>query len=143
MALIGCAGKTTLLDTLRGSNVAAKEVGGITQCVAGFTTKFDDQPVTFLDTPGHVLFQTMRERGAAVADIAVLVVAAEDGVMPQTVSAVKTILENELPCVVAVTKADTYPDPESRKQFISQQLLEHELVTEEYGGEVPVSELAA
>src|SRR3989344_3989911 len=99
-------GKTTLLDFIRKSNVAAKETGGITQHIGAYEVKHNEKPITFLDTPGHEAFSKMRSRGAKVADIAVLVVAADDGVKPQTKEALETIKANELPFVVAINKID-------------------------------------
>lgn len=134
-------GKTSLLDALRKSDVAAHEVGGITQSIHAFqlTTK-DQQPVTFIDTPGHAAFSQMRSRGADIADIAVLVVSAVDGVMPQTKESIATIKSANIPMIVAVNKMDL---PGASVDTIKSQLAENEVLVEGFGGDVPVVPLSA
>lgn len=134
-------GKTSLLDALRKSDVAAHEVGGITQSIHAFqlTTK-DQQPVTFIDTPGHAAFSQMRSRGADIADIAVLVVSAVDGVMPQTKESIATIKSANIPMIVAVNKMDL---PGASVDTIKSQLAENEVLVEGFGGDVSVVPLSA
>ncbi len=132
-------GKTSLLDAIRQTNVIATEAGGITQHIGAYQIEYDNKKITFLDTPGHEAFTSMRARGAQVTDIAVLVVAAEDGVMPQTIEAINHAKAAEVPIVVAINKIDK---PEANPDKIKQQLTEHDLVPEEWGGDiicVPVS----
>jgi len=137
-------GKSTLLDYIRKTNVTEKEAGGITQHVGAYevthTTKDGvKRSLTFLDTPGHAAFSGIRARGAEVADIAILVVSAEDGVKPQTLETLKSIRENKIPFVVAITKIDK---PEANLERVKQNLLENEVYLEGYGGEisfVPIS----
>ena len=132
-------GKTTLLDTFRDSRITEGEVGGITQHIGAYQVDYNGQKITFLDTPGHEAFTAIRARGAQVTDIAILVVAADDGVMPQTVEAINHAKAAELPIVVAINKIDL---PDARPDRVKGQLLEYSLVLEDFGGEiigVPVS----
>ena len=133
-------GKTTLLDRIRETNVVASEAGGITQHIGAYQVEKNDREITFIDTPGHEAFTAMRARGAEATDIAVLVVAADDGVMPQTVEAINHAKAADVPIVVAVTKVDRdNADPTRTRQ----QLVEQEVVPEEWGGDVIVNDVAA
>lgn len=133
-------GKTTLLDTLRKTRIAEKESGGITQHINAYQVKKKDRLITFIDTPGHEAFQAMRERGASISDIAVLVVAADDGVKPQTKEVAKFILEHKIPTVVAINKIDK---PGANSARVKQELAEIGILVEGYGGEIPFNEISA
>lgn len=137
-------GKTSLLDFIRKSSVAAKEHGGITQHIGAYQVEHEGKLITFIDTPGHAAFEKMRSRGAKVADIAVLVVAVDDGVMPQSVEAIKHILEAKVPMIVAVNKVDL-PGINITAQIekIKKQLSDNGVLVEEYGGETPIIQLSA
>lgn len=137
-------GKTTLLDFIRKSSVATKEHGGITQHIGAYQVTHDNKLITFIDTPGHAAFEKMRSRGANVADIAVLVVAVDDGIMPQTEEAIKHIKVAKVPMIVAVNKIDL-PDINIKVQVekIKKQLSDREILIEEYGGDVPIVPLSA
>src|SRR3989344_5939197 len=156
-------GKSTLLDYIRKTNVAESEAGGITQNISAYEVLHKDLPaqageegknpegkqkasygagkkITFLDTPGHEAFSKMRERGAQIADIAVLIVSASEGVKPQTIEAWKTIKEMELPCLVAINKIDK---PGANIEKTKQELAENEIYLENYGGKIPYAEISA
>ena len=133
-------GKTSLLDYIRKANVAGGEAGGITQHIGAYTISLKGSPITFLDTPGHEAFTSMRARGAQVTDIAVLVVAADDGIMPQTIEAINHARQAEVPIIVAVNKIDkTGANPDQ----VLHQLTEQGVLPEEWGGETPVVRVSA
>ncbi len=132
-------GKTSLLDAFRKTNVVAGEAGGITQSIGAYQIEFNGEKITFIDTPGHAAFTQMRARGAQATDIAILVVAADDGVMPQTVEAINHIKAAGVPIIVAINKMDK---PEANPDRIKQQLAEYNILPEEWGGDaicVPIS----
>ena len=132
-------GKTSLLDAIRETNVTAREAGGITQHIGAYVVEANGQKITFLDTPGHEAFTAMRMRGAQATDIAILVVAADDGVMPQTVEAINHAKAAGVEIIVAVNKIDK---PSANVERVKQELSEHELIPEDWGGNtvfVPVS----
>ena len=132
-------GKTSLLDAFRQTNVVAGEAGGITQSIGAYQISFNGEKITFIDTPGHAAFTQMRARGAQATDIAILVVAADDGVMPQTVEAINHIKAAGVPIIVAINKMDK---PEANPERIKQQLAENNILPEEWGGDaicVPIS----
>jgi len=138
-------GKSTLLDYIRKTNVVEKETGGITQTISAYEVLHKDEnkqdkKITFLDTPGHEAFSKMRERGAEIADIAILVVSAEDGVKPQTIEALKTIVESNTPYIVAINKIDK---PGANIEKTKKELAENEIYLENYGGKVPFVEISA
>ena len=133
-------GKTSILDAIRHANVTAGEAGGITQHIGAYRVNIDGKDITFLDTPGHAAFTTMRARGAMVTDIAVLVVAADDGILPQTVEAINHAKAAGVSIIVAINKMDK---PAANPDLVKQQLTEYELVPEEWGGDVPCIPVSA
>ncbi len=133
-------GKTTLLDAIRNTRVAEREAGGITQHIGAYQIEFKDHPITVLDTPGHAAFTAMRARGADVTDIAVLVVAADDGIMPQTMEAISHIRAADVPIIVAINKVDL---PDADPERVKRQMAEQNLLLEDWGGEVVGVEVSA
>lgn len=133
-------GKTTLLDALRSTNVASHEAGGITQAIGAYQIKYKNNKITFLDTPGHEAFTAMRSRGAQLTDIAVLIVAADDGVMPQTIEAINHAKNAKVPIMVAINKIDK---PGANIDKIKEELSHHGLISEEWGGDVIMVPISA
>ncbi|MDB4984401.1 MAG: infB [Patescibacteria group bacterium] len=138
-------GKSSLLDYIRKSNIVSGEAGGITQHIAAYEVAHTDasgtlKKITFIDTPGHAAFSAMRNRGARVADIAILIVSAEEGVKTQTIEAIKTILVAKVPYIVALTKIDR---PNANPERVKSELLEHGVYVEGYGGDIPVNAISS
>lgn len=137
-------GKTTLLDTIRNTHMVKNEAGGITQCIAGYEVdwvyNYNKVKLVFLDTPGHEAFIGMRSRGAQVTDIAVLVVAADDGLKPQTFEVIKHIKDHKLPCIIAINKVDK---PNANILKVKEELAEYNLIDEDLGGSTPMIEISA
>lgn len=138
-------GKSTLLDYIRKTNITENETGGITQKISAYEVVHKDEEgtdkkITFLDTPGHEAFSKMRERGAEIADIAILVVSASEGVKPQTIEVWKTIVEAKIPCIVAINKIDM---PSANLEKTKKELAENEIYLENYGGKIPYAEISA
>ena len=133
-------GKTSLLDAVRQSNVLQTEAGSITQHIGAYHVELDGGKVVFLDTPGHAAFTAMRSRGAEVTDLVVLIVAADDGIMPQTIEAISHAKAANVPIVVAINKIDVAT---ARPDFVKQQLIEQDLMPEEWGGQTTVVEISA
>ena len=133
-------GKTSLLDYIRSSHVVDKEFGGITQHIGAYQIEYNGEKITFIDTPGHAAFTEMRARGASITDIVIIIVAADDGVMPQTKEAIDHALAANVPIVVAVNKIDK---PEANVERIKTQMAEHNITPEEWGGNIPFVEISA
>jgi len=133
-------GKTSTLDAIRNTSVTSGEAGGITQHIGAYTVESGGQPITFLDTPGHAAFTSMRARGAMCTDIAILVVAADDGIMPQTIESINHAKAANVPIIVAINKMDK---PEANPDRIKQQLTEYELIPEEWGGDTIICPISA
>lgn len=133
-------GKTTLLDTIRSTKVVQKEAGGITQHIGAYQVRRNNSNITFIDTPGHAAFSEMRARGAKVTDIVVLVVAADDGVKPQTIEAIDHALAANVKIIVAINKIDK---PSANPDRVLQELANHNVLTESWGGDIPVCEISA
>lgn len=133
-------GKTTLLDHIRQTKVQAGEIGGITQHIGAYQITYQDKPITFIDTPGHAAFNEMRQRGAQITDIVILVVSAKDGVKPQTIESIKYIKEAGVPCIIALNKIDL---PGVNATLVKTQLAEQGMVAQEYGGDLEVVEISA
>lgn len=133
-------GKSKILDYIRNTNVVEGEAGGITQHIGAYEAKIKGKKITFLDTPGHEAFSKMRERGAKIADLAVLVVASDDGVKPQTIEAYETIKESKIPFVIALNKIDK---PNADPERVKGQLAEKQILVEGYGGKVPAINVSA
>ncbi|MQG18493.1 MAG: translation initiation factor IF-2 [SAR202 cluster bacterium] len=133
-------GKTTLLDSIRKTNVVSNEAGGITQHIGAYQIKHNENPITFIDTPGHAAFTQMRARGANITDIVILVVAADDGIMPQTIEAINHIKAANVPMIVAINKIDS---PTADSDRVKRQLSENNILIEEWGGEIISCEVSA
>ena len=133
-------GKTSLLDTIRKSNIIAGEKGGITQHIGAYEVQVNDEKITFIDTPGHKAFTAMRSRGAQVTDIVILIVAADDGPMPQTIEAINHARAADVPIIVAINKIDL---PSANPEKVKQDLLQQNIVLEEYGGNVMAASISA